>query len=354
MLSKSVACVFALALLAVPPAFAQDQSQQTSPPPPAAAPAPAPPPAAPPASTPAMPAAPATSVPESAPPVSRIRIGGNVMAAKMIHQVQPIYPQIAKTAHLEGTVVLHAIITKEGYIRELQYVSGPPLLMKSSMDAVRQWRYEPTLLQGQPVEVDTMISIVYKLGDHVPPAPPLAPEVDPQLKADILYLMEVARTKETITTVGHQMFNSLRPAIVAELPSTPNREQIADAFESRFVNLLNSQDFLDRIVVVYSKYLSDDDIKALIQFYQSSTGQHFITAMPQISSEMFTTGTEFGEGAISGIWVQICEQYPELNGKVNECSKREPEKESLRPEDGPAPASLNLRPLGSDQSVSLR
>src|SRR5215472_10469075 len=95
---------------------------------------------------------------------SRIRVGGNVEAASLINKVTPVYPPIAKTAHVSGTVVLHAIISKDGTIQELQYVSGPPLLMKSAMDAVKEWRYRPTMLNGDPVEVDTTIDVVFTLG----------------------------------------------------------------------------------------------------------------------------------------------------------------------------------------------
>lgn len=94
----------------------------------------------------------------------RIRVGGNVEAASLINKVSPEYPPIAKTAHVAGTVVLHAIIGKDGGIRELQYVSGPPLLMKSAMDAVKEWRYKPTTLNGEAVEVDTTIDVVFSLG----------------------------------------------------------------------------------------------------------------------------------------------------------------------------------------------
>lgn len=94
----------------------------------------------------------------------RIRVGGNVQAANLIHQVMPMYPEIAKTAHIQGTVLLHAVIAKNGTIEQLQYISGPPLLMRSAMDAVRQWRYRPTLLNGEPVIVDTTISVVFTLG----------------------------------------------------------------------------------------------------------------------------------------------------------------------------------------------
>jgi protein TonB len=100
--------------------------------------------------------------PKAAP--SRIRVGGNVQAASLVRKVDPIYPPIAKTAHISGTVVLHAIIGKDGSVQNLEYVNGPPLLMKAAMDAIKQWRYKPTMLNGEPVEVDTTISVVFSLG----------------------------------------------------------------------------------------------------------------------------------------------------------------------------------------------
>jgi len=94
----------------------------------------------------------------------RIRVGGNVQMASLVRKVDPTYPAIAKSAHISGTVVLHAIIAKDGTIEHLEFVTGPGLLMRSAMDAVSQWRYKPTLLNGEPVEVDTTISVVFTLG----------------------------------------------------------------------------------------------------------------------------------------------------------------------------------------------
>jgi len=101
-----------------------------------------------------------------------IRVGANVMSASLIRQPMPVYPLLAKQAHIEGTVVLHAIIAKDGSVSDLQYISGHPLLMKAAMDAVRQWRYKPTLLNGEPVEVDTTISVVFALGGKPPAGSP--------------------------------------------------------------------------------------------------------------------------------------------------------------------------------------
>jgi TonB family protein len=80
----------------------------------------------------------------------------------------PVYPPIAKQAHISGTIVLHCIIGKDGSVQQLEFVSGPPLLMKSAMDAVRQWTYQPTSLNGKPVEVDTTVSVVFTLGGVTP------------------------------------------------------------------------------------------------------------------------------------------------------------------------------------------
>jgi protein TonB len=102
--------------------------------------------------------------PPPKPVTTRITVGGNVQQAKALQHPDPLYPQIAKAAHVQGTVVLHAIIGKDGTIQQLQLVSGHPLLVTSAMDAVRQWRYRATLLNGQPVEVDTTIQVVFSLG----------------------------------------------------------------------------------------------------------------------------------------------------------------------------------------------
>lgn len=94
---------------------------------------------------------------------TRIRAGANVQAAKLIHQVQPQYPYEAKAAHIQGKVVIHAIIGKDGRIREEELVQGVCVLAKSAMTAVKDWRYQPTLLEGNPVEVDTDITVIFTL-----------------------------------------------------------------------------------------------------------------------------------------------------------------------------------------------
>ncbi len=117
----------------------------------------------------------------AAPVPQRIRVGGNIAAAMIEKRVAPVYPVGAEAAHISGTVVLHAIIGREGAIQQLDFISGPPLLMESAMTAVRQWRYKPYLLNGQPVEVETTINVVYVLTDSAKPSEPSQPAQSSQV-----------------------------------------------------------------------------------------------------------------------------------------------------------------------------
>ena len=105
---------------------------------------------------------PAAAKPKEA-PVQRIKVGGNVQAAMVIKKVQPIYPQLAKSARVSGVVHLAAVIAKDGTIQELHSLGGPALLIQAAMDAVKQWVYKPTLLNGEPVEVQTTIDVNFTL-----------------------------------------------------------------------------------------------------------------------------------------------------------------------------------------------
>lgn len=103
-----------------------------------------------------------TSAPVAGLPV-RVRISQGVSEGLLLHKVQPTYPPAARMNHIEGSVVLRAVIGKNGEIQDLKVVSGPPELVQSAMGAVRQWRYKPYYLKGEPVEVDTQITVNYVL-----------------------------------------------------------------------------------------------------------------------------------------------------------------------------------------------
>ncbi len=98
------------------------------------------------------------------PPQKPIRVSSGVQAAKVIRKVRPTYPPIARQARIQGVVRLEAIIAKNGSIQNLRVIQGHPLLVQSALQAVKQWRYAPTLLNDQPVEVITYIDVIFKLG----------------------------------------------------------------------------------------------------------------------------------------------------------------------------------------------
>jgi protein TonB len=83
--------------------------------------------------------------------------------AMLIHRVEPIYPTLPRQTRREGRVELRAIIGTDGTVRSLQFLDGDSMFYQSALDAVRQWRYKPTLLNGRAVEVDTHITVIYKL-----------------------------------------------------------------------------------------------------------------------------------------------------------------------------------------------
>lgn len=94
---------------------------------------------------------------------SPIQLGSQLMAGKLRHQVQPIYPKEALIKGIQGVVKLHTIVARDGSVGRLEVISGPEVLRQAAVEAVRQWQYEPTIWKGETVEVDTIVDIVFQL-----------------------------------------------------------------------------------------------------------------------------------------------------------------------------------------------
>ena len=92
-------------------------------------------------------------------------VGGDVQAAKLLKKVMPVYPALAKQARISGTVHLMGVVAKDGTIQQLRVVDGHPLLVGAALDAVRQWAYKPTTLNGEPVEVIAPIDVIFTLSN---------------------------------------------------------------------------------------------------------------------------------------------------------------------------------------------
>ena len=102
------------------------------------------------------------AVPKVATP-QRVRVSAGVTSGLLVRRVNPVYPPLARQARIQGQVVLRAQIGKDGSIQNLQLVSGHPMLVQSALDAVKQWKYKPYLLNGEPVEVDTEVLVNFTL-----------------------------------------------------------------------------------------------------------------------------------------------------------------------------------------------
>jgi protein TonB len=94
-----------------------------------------------------------------------LNVSSGVAEGNLLEKILPQYPAIAKAARIQGTVVLQATISKTGMIQNLKVISGPPMLQQAAVDAVRSWRYKPYLLNGDPVDVETTINVVFNLGE---------------------------------------------------------------------------------------------------------------------------------------------------------------------------------------------
>lgn len=107
-----------------------------------------------------------TAAPQSTPAApGNVRIAAGVMAGQVTNRINPVYPPEAKAAGIEGAVVLHAIITRDGTVDSLSIISGPPELRQSAIEAVQQWTYKPYLLNGEPTPVETTITVNYQLNN---------------------------------------------------------------------------------------------------------------------------------------------------------------------------------------------
>jgi protein TonB len=103
------------------------------------------------------------SAPLVAPVPKRVRVSQGVIRGQCIHRVEPVYPKIGLGARIQGNVQLKAIISKTGEVTELEVLGGHPILVPAALEAVKQWRYRPYLLNGEPVEVETNITVTFSI-----------------------------------------------------------------------------------------------------------------------------------------------------------------------------------------------
>jgi TonB family protein len=250
---------------------------------------------------------------------SRIRISQDVAEAQLINKVAPVYPPAAKLAKVSGTVTLHVVIGADGVVQRTEFISGPQLLLASAMDAVRQWRYKPTLLNGQPVEVDTTVVLVFDLSKEMSTNEPATSEVNPQFRADVAKLFRLAIYRQSSERDAIPEFVSILVHTAPSFDDLPNKDALLNAYRSKLLSILDSSELTDRISEVYAKYLSDDDIKSLTMFLESPAGQHFRAAELELDNGVAQAAIDLAHDQIPEINKEFCSEHPELRGKTSIC-----------------------------------
>ena len=153
--------------------------------------------------------------------------------------------------------------------------------------------------------------------------------VEAQLRADIDRMIEVAHLRERIIEISRLRFEQLRPQLTASMPPPPNRDKILLEYAEKYTSLHSTNDYMNEVAGVYAKYFSDEDIKGMIQFYQTPTGQHYIAKIPQVTADMAQLAESAAAESIPHIWKELCREYPELRGKLTYCIEPDTERKSL-------------------------
>jgi hypothetical protein len=150
-------------------------------------------------------------------------------------------------------------------------------------------------------------------GTQLPEAPASTrPKVDAAKEADILQLMDVIGAKALLSGQMETMGASMKPLLTRALPPGEYREQLVTLFFAKFKSEADVQKLIDLTVPIYDKYLSDQDVKGLIVFYQTPLGQKAIHAMPQVMTESSEEGRKWGEGLGKQSMIDVLSEHPEL------------------------------------------
>lgn len=247
-------------------------------------------------------------------PPKTITVSSGLMASHRIGGDNPEYPAIAKAAHISGTVVLHASISAQGKVDKLTVVSGPAMLQQAAVDAARTWIYQPYVLNGKPVAVQTQINIIFSLGDdstaqsaseptavtgkNGQPLPVHTETVTvsvagaPEDAAPPAHPVTAEQVHEMLQLTGalqlmKQFLDAMMPAIKQQMPPYMPDDILAD-FQKDFLGA-NLEDAITR---VYQKHVSTEDAAAAIAFYRTPAGQRILGIQPTLEKELQEEGRQ--------------------------------------------------------------
>jgi TonB family protein len=242
----------------------------------------------------------------------RLRVGGEVMKAKLVQQVEPVYPPLAKNARIQGTVRLQVVISPEGSVDEMTVMSGHPLLVQQAMEAVRLWRYEPTLLNGAPVSVVSTVDVLFSLNGGDTAEPSESVEIPPSFEADVRRLLDVTGAHKSWSQLAKATVESAQSRLVGELPPGTRGQQIFARFTQKLNAALDSDEYVKAIIAFYATRFSQEDVIELIRFFETPTGHRFASVMPQLNRALTAASEARLQFEVSRILRELKEEFPEL------------------------------------------
>jgi TonB family protein len=276
----------------------------------------------------------------------RVKLAENVEASRIINQLPPAYPPIATQAGIQGPVVLHAIIGVDGNVKQLDVVSGHPLLVPAALDGVRRWRYKPILINGKAAEVDTTITVTFSLSDanvmrdssyyRKQEAQTLA-AVDPTTADNIRKLINLTGAQDTIHRMVDSGLVGARNMAISGLPAGPDRDRRADAYVSKLRERVERES-VDLVVPVYARHFSDEEIKAIVTFFESPAGRRFVQESPSYVQEIQTVSSDHWRNVLTlEIMKELPTEFPDF-GKGMPVAPNPPPAPPM-PIGAPSPAS---------------
>jgi TonB family protein len=207
-------------------------------------------------------------------------IDGPTLAAKRLDHTRPEYPFQARTANISGTVLLRVVISKEGIPTQIEIFAGAdPLLDRAALDAVKQFRYTPAIVNGQPAEVDSVVSVIFRIGDGPAPRPAMPSAkvdeawikerrgsfeaLDPNLVNSTRTLLDRSHLgAEVLRSVASRFVASNRPVIAAYASNQKNKGEVTDEAVANVIAKIDTEFLTDLVVAVYASHLSQEQIIA--------------------------------------------------------------------------------------------
>jgi uncharacterized protein len=148
-------------------------------------------------------------------------------------------------------------------------------------------------------------------------------KLDPVKEADIRKMLDIVGAKATMQQAIDRLEKSIRPLMAQALPAGAYREQLITLFFEKFQAKLDLQKMLDQAVQIYDKYYTDEDIKGLIQFYQTPLGQKYVATLPKITQELAEGGQALGQGIGRQCMLEVLAEHPELEKQMEEAQKNQ-------------------------------